>query len=98
MDRRGKKDGEASRRSMEIKTALDIPEALSPSLPHIEAEGNREVSVEGCKGIVEYGRDFIKLNAGALVLAFRGEDLEIKVFSDIQTVITGDISCVEFEK
>lgn len=80
-----------------IKDALDIPQALNPSLPHIEAEGNREIAVDCCKGILEYTEDRIKLNAGSLIITFSGSNIEIKVYSDIQTVIAGDIVSIEFE-
>lgn len=80
-----------------IKTALDIPEILTADLPHIEAEGNREISVDGCRGILEYTQDKIKLNTGKLVITFIGDGIEIKTYSDIQTVISGNILSVEFE-
>ncbi len=80
-----------------IKSVIDLPESLNPTLPHIEAEGNREISVDGCRGILEYGQDRIKLNAGSLIIAFYGDNLEIKVYSDIQTVIAGSIASIEFE-
>ncbi len=80
-----------------IKTALDIPEILTADLPHIEAEGNREISVDGCRGILEYTQDKIKLNTGKLVITFIGDGIEIKTYSEIQTVIGGNILSVEFE-
>ncbi len=80
-----------------LKTALDIPEILTSNLPHIEAEGNREISVDGCRGILEYTQDKVRLNAGKLIITFVGDDMEIKAYSEIQTVIGGNILSVEFE-
>ena len=51
MSSSGKKSRE-KRKSIageKLKTALDIPEILTAELPHIEAEGNREISVDGCR-------------------------------------------------
>lgn len=31
-----------------IVGALDMPKILSPSVPHIETEGNKEAVVDGC--------------------------------------------------
>ncbi len=80
-----------------LKSALDIPEILCKDLPHIEAEGNREISVDGCKGILEYTQEKIKINAGKLIIVFTGEEMEIKTYSEIQTVISGNILGIEFE-
>lgn len=80
-----------------IKTALDIPESFTAGLPHIEAEGNREICVDGCRGILEYSQDKIRLNTGKLVITFTGDGIEIKSHSEIQTVISGNILSVEFE-
>ena len=45
-----------------IVGALDMPKILSPSVPHIEMEGNKEAVVDGCFGITEYDDDRISLS------------------------------------
>lgn len=75
---------------------LDLPEMLHADVPHIEMQGNREVVVDGCKGVLEYEEDTIKLNAGMCILIFRGRNLTIKAYSDSQTMITGELVAVEF--
>lgn len=75
---------------------LDLPAALKPSVPHIETEGNREVVVDGCRGILAYEENLIRLNAGSLILSFRGSELSIQNYSDRQSVITGNIAAIEF--
>ena len=80
-----------------LKTALDIPQVITPGVAHIEMDGNREVAIDGCRGILEYEEDKIKLNTGNLLVSFIGSNLEIKVYSDIQTVVVGDIISIEFE-
>lgn len=79
-----------------IEEVFDMPKILKPSVPHIETEGNREVIIDGCKGIMEYDDGLIKLNAGCLTVTFKGADLTIKAYSESQSMITGDIISIEF--
>lgn len=79
-----------------IQDAFDMPKILKPSVPHIETEGNREVIIDGCKGIMEYDDGLIKLNAGSLVVTFKGDDLTIRAYSESQSMITGNIVSIEF--
>lgn len=79
-----------------IASALDMPKILSPSVPHIEFEGNREAVIDGCLGISEYDDDKISLNAGSLTVTFRGSDLTLCSYSDEQSVIKGSIISIEF--
>lgn len=92
-DRRNKKNQKKSI----LNQKLEIPEMLDTKLPHIEADGNREIIVDGCKGIVEYSQNKIKVNTGTLVVGFTGDDIEIKNYSDYQTVISGNIFSIDFE-
>lgn len=79
-----------------IQDVFDMPKILKPSVPHIETEGNREVIIDGCKGIMEYDDGLIKLNAGSLTVTFKGADLTIRAYSESQSMITGDIVSIEF--
>ena len=80
-----------------LRDRLEIPEMLDTKLPHIEADGNKEIIVDGCKGIVEYSQSRIKLNTGTLIVGFTGDDIEIKNYSDSQTLISGNIFSIDFE-
>ncbi|MEG1551625.1 MAG: YabP/YqfC family sporulation protein [Oscillospiraceae bacterium] len=73
-----------------------IKNVLKPIGPHIEANGNKEFIVEGCKGILEYEENVIKINAGSIVISFLGSDMEIKNYCDDETVIVGNIVSIEF--
>ncbi len=75
---------------------LQFPETAVTDTFHIEFTGGSDVTVEGCKGVVEYSEDVIALNLGKNVLRFRGANLEISVFSGEQAVIKGDIAIMEF--
>lgn len=80
-----------------LKTALKISQLEGLSLPHLEADGNRELLIEGCKGIIAYEQGKISLNTGKLVVTVIGDGIEIKVFCDTETVIEGDIMTISFE-
>lgn len=92
-----RKDKAAKRQITSAQRVLDLPEIVHADVPHIEMQGNREAVVDGCRGVLEYEEDKIKLNAGMCVLLFRGSDLTIKTYSDSLTEITGEIIAVEFE-
>ena len=64
--------------------------------PKIEMLGNREMIVEGCKGVVEYGETLIKLSLGENVLSLSGDNLVIKSFDSSIAVITGQICDISF--
>ena len=55
------KAGKFIRRKL-ISTALDAYEMPDFTLPGLQARGNREICIEGCKGILEYEQGKIKLN------------------------------------
>ena len=80
-----------------VQQALDIPEIARRDVPHIEIQGKREVLVDGCRGVLEYTSDRIKLNAGICVIRFSGEDLTIRAYSENQTEINGEILQIDFE-
>ncbi len=64
--------------------------------PKIELLGNREIVVEGCKGVVEYDENTIRLSLGESVLAICGDDLLIKSFDSDVAVISGNICGISF--
>ena len=95
MARKSRKQPEKPHRS--IEQTLDLPEILSPGVPHIEMQGNREIIIDGCRGILEYDEDRIELNAGSLVISFQGSGLVIKTYSENQTVLAGEVVGIAFE-
>lgn len=67
-----------------------------PTSQSLETLGNREIIVEGCKGIAEYSENLIKLNTGTLIMGFSGEDLLIQSFDNGVAVIKGVIAEITF--
>lgn len=62
----------------------------------IEMLSNREIIVDGCKGVVEYGENLIKLNIGELTLGIAGDEMLIESFDSGVTVIRGKLAEISF--
>ena len=77
------------------KPRIPLPEAINNE-PKIEMLGNREIIVDGSKGVVEYGENLIKLNTGEYVLSVLGDELVIKSFDGSVAVISGKIAEITF--
>ena len=78
--------------------AGEVPTGLWGSHALIEINGNRRITVEGYKGILEYEPDRIKLNLGKLGLRILGSGLEILLMQEETIVIQGMIVGVEYSQ
>ena len=79
-----------------LTESLEIPRAALGNCARIELAGNRELTVEGCVGITEYGEDEVSLSLGALTMKVRGSGLLIRSF-DLHCInVSGLIESVEF--
>ncbi|MBO7179501.1 MAG: YabP/YqfC family sporulation protein [Clostridia bacterium] len=63
---------------------------------NIELYGNKQIIVEGCKGVVDYCEDFLKLDLGKIALKITGRDLVIESYIYEQIDLKGEIVSVEF--
>lgn len=72
---------------------LEVSEAL---LPHIDFCANRQATVQGCKGVIEYNCDRVRLNCGGTVVKFVGTELTIKAQSIEEITVEGNIVSMEF--
>lgn len=64
--------------------------------PKIEMLGNREMIIDGCKGVVEYDETIIKLSLGEYVLSLSGDNLLINSFDNSVAIISGQICEISF--
>ncbi len=64
--------------------------------PYLEFISNREVTLDGCKGILEYRQDAIRINTSKMVVSFKGRGLNIKCLTTTSVIISGYITSVEF--
>lgn len=75
---------------------LMMPELSVTMSSNIELLGNKEAIVEGCKGILEYDENTIRLNLGKQSVRFGGIDLTLKCMNSDNVIIHGVITTVEF--
>lgn len=87
------------------RSAADVIKAISTldssnkySDVHIEFSGDKEVSIDGLYGVLEYNAECIRLSAGRKELLFRGDEMSMDVFDLGQAVIKGRILSMEFCK
>ncbi|MBQ7459859.1 MAG: YabP/YqfC family sporulation protein [Oscillospiraceae bacterium] len=58
--------------------------------------GNSRAHIENHRGLLSYAAEEISVNAGRLILRFRGAGLEIEAMSDLELVIKGEILALEY--
>ena len=63
---------------------------------NIELFGNKQIIVDGCKGVIDYNEDFLKLDLGKIVLKVTGRNLIIDSYIYEQVDLKGEIVSVEF--
>ena len=63
---------------------------------HAELFSNKEVIIDGIRGVLEYSDLYIKLNIGKGTLDIYGSELEISALNAEGIVICGKIEKIEF--
>lgn len=63
---------------------------------HIELFSNKELILEGCRGVFEYDENYIRLRLanGSMVLC--GSNFDIRLYEENTITIKGNISTIEF--
>ena len=90
-------DEKTRRRSPAEKVAqvFSLPADVIAGLPLLELTGDRQLRVEGHRGILAYDPREIHIGGGKLTIRVRGLDLELKVMNRLELLITGQIFGVE---
>ena len=72
--------------------------ALPPAFgcPCFELSGNRELLIEGGKGIIEYSPEKICVTVPDMLVSVSGRGLNLRCISDTAMMIDGYITCLEF--
>lgn len=86
----------AKRRLNGLASTLGFPATVSPYVPDIHIEGTQEVSVEGCRGILEYEKDRIVLRLCNKCVMIQGSRLTMRSYFGNHIRIMGDIISVSF--
>ena len=79
-----------------IGCAKTIESARKFSGAKIEMLSNREISVDGCRGILEYNDEYIKIKIIGGILIINGKTLKIPIFERPLITVTGEIGGIEF--
>lgn len=83
-----------SKEKSKKRRAFELPPVMNA--PCIEFSGNREVTIEGSKGVLEYSPETIRVNTTGMILSFFGRELDLRCISDSALIIDGFITRVEF--
>lgn len=92
--KKDKNSGENNFKS--IKNTINIPECALPDFSHFEMNSNKEVIIEGSRGILQYDENIIRVNMGKMIAAFFGRNLSLKCLDSDSLVIVGFITSIEF--
>ena len=79
-----------------VLDVMQIPSAALTDTTHFEMNGNREVIVDGCKGILEYDENVIRINTGRMITEFTGRNLSIKSMTEDALIVKGFITSIKF--
>ncbi|MCL2056077.1 MAG: YabP/YqfC family sporulation protein [Oscillospiraceae bacterium] len=79
-----------------LSEIFDIPGSAIGGIAHIEMAENREAVVDGCRGVLQYDDNVVKLATGKMAVKFNGRGLQINVLTRDSAVVTGFITSVEF--
>lgn len=81
----------------QLDRALELPAGTLSGGAHIELNSNREAVIDGCKGIIDYGEEAVRLNIGNGSVTFLGRSLMLKNLTDKQAILVGHIQRIEFD-
>lgn len=89
------KEKEKPKKSL-VGTLLELPQGGIGGMAQIQLMSNREALVDGCKGVLEYNEDFVRLNLGQMTARFCGRGLQLRSMSEEGLIIEGFIQSLEF--
>ncbi len=64
--------------------------------PCIELSGNREILIEGSKGVLEYSTETVRVNTQGMIVSIAGRELNLRCISESALIIDGFITAVTF--
>ncbi len=92
-----KENKETSRKGFEkLSRLLELPETAVFGTAQIQLMGNREATIDGSQGVLEYDENCVRINAGRMVVKFTGRGLSLKCMVGETLVVEGFITGVEF--
>lgn len=72
------------------------PIGFATESSNFEIIGNKEVKIEGCKRILKFSKESIKISTAGMSANFLGRNLRIKCLTPDSLLIQGFINNIEF--
>lgn len=96
--RRKKEEEEKPKANIKEKVSemLELPREIVLDIPKLVFVGNKELSIENYKGIIEYSENIIRINTNTHMLKITGYNLEIKTITEEEVLVNGNIAGLEF--
>ena len=69
---------------------------VAVGVPIVTVTGRGQVHIENHRGLIGYSTEEVSLNAGRLIIRLRGTNLELKDMSDLELIVTGTVSSIEY--
>lgn len=82
--------------SSTVEKTLNIPCGVLSNAARMEVSGNRQVLIEGCRGIVKYDEDQLQVHTADGTVRFTGRELCMTSLNPACAVITGRLLTIEF--
>ncbi|NLY44277.1 MAG: sporulation protein YqfC [Clostridiaceae bacterium] len=79
-----------------VSEILELPREVVLNAPRMVFIGNKDVTIENYKGIIEYNDTVVRINTNTHMLRITGQDLEIKNITSEEIILSGIIYTVEF--
>ena len=79
-----------------LSDMLDMPKDVVQDLAKITMIGERDLTVENYKGILEYSDTIIRLKTNGRGIKITGENLGIRTITDEDIEVYGRINTLEF--
>ncbi len=81
------------KRQLDEFSPLETAELLTP---HIDLCSNKEASIDGCMGIIEYNSTLVRINCKKIIVKITGTDLTIKSDTTERINVYGNIISMDF--
>ena len=93
-DNKNKKDKENN--SDKLAEVLSFPQGTFRNFPTVQIRGNREITIDGCTGLLSYAQEIILLETRYCRIGINGRTLTLNNLTGNVLAVRGFIKNVEF--